>query len=146
MKFISSLAVVLVSASLVAAEPVVHATPAPVRRQALPSDLGDFTSVLDPNILSSNYAQATSALSSALAAGAPSSAINSQLSSLNQVYSSAFAAASSVGGASTYSQPSTSSSGSSGNKGAAVHGVSFDLPISLALTGFAGLLAAVVAL
>ncbi|KAL9940496.1 hypothetical protein V8E36_001201 [Tilletia maclaganii] len=147
MKLISAAAVLALSASLVAAEPVLHPTPAPVKRQVVPTDFGQINSFANVESLSSYYAQATSALSQAASAGAPSSLVSEQRSSLDAVFSSAFAALSaSSDKPSGSSRPPSSSTSSSGGSGAGVVGVSLDLSLSLALTGAAGLLAAVMAL
>ncbi|KAE8215020.1 hypothetical protein CF327_g1632 [Tilletia walkeri] len=143
MKFIGAATVLALSASLVAAEPIVHATAAPAKRQALPTDFSQYS---DPNVLSSYYAQATSALDQAASAGAPSSILGPQRSSLDAAFSSAFAALSKAGKTGSSTAASTTSGSGGGNKGAASPALSFDLPVSLALTGVAGLFAAVLAL
>ncbi|KAK0526593.1 hypothetical protein OC834_004743 [Tilletia horrida] len=147
--FCTTSVLVLAAASLVAADPVLHATPAPVKRQVIPTDFSQYTSFTNLDVLSSYYAQATSALSQAVSAGAPSSQINEERSSLDAAFSSAFAALSSMskGGSSpsTSASAPTSSSGG-GQKGAAAPGLNLDLPVSLAITGVAGLVAAVFAL
>ncbi|CAD6920862.1 unnamed protein product [Tilletia controversa] len=150
MKFIGAAAILALSASMAVAEPIARATPAAVKRQALPTDFSQFSD--DPQVLSSYYAQATSALDQAASAGAPSSLISAQRSSLDAVFSTAFAALSSAS-ASGFTKPTGSSSSasatSSSSKGSNSGGsptLSFDMPVSLALTGVAGLLAAVLAL